>query len=160
MVINPEKLLRPSFPAFGQVVVLVIDATAKDSDSVGLASLRHSVAEHSPPHFGAPGAAALWAQPRRGKRACCQHRGTGQRGGPGAASPQRQLRPGPAVSDGSQGEHGALSTPGTTAAGDTRDQEHNFSQSSRDAADMAEQALAEAVDSAPTRYPARTWVPR
>lgn len=102
MVINPEKLLRPSFPSFGHVIVLVIDATAKDSDSVGVASLRHSVAEHGLAHFGATGLAALWAQPHGGKRGCCQHHGTGQHRSPSAPSPQHQLRPGPAISDGSE----------------------------------------------------------
>lgn len=62
MVINPKELVRLSFPSFGHVVVLLIDVTAKDSNSIGLMSLQpkgHSVDDFHLPNFRAPGAATL-----------------------------------------------------------------------------------------------------
>lgn len=169
MVINPEKLLRLSFPSFGHVMILLIDVAAKDKNSIGLTSLWpewHFAADFCLPDFRATGAAALWAQPHGENRGCCQHRDIGQHGIPSAASPQHYLRPGPHCGQPChlsqlQGGHGALSTSDITAPREAQVREHSISWRSRDAANVTEQATGEAVDSAPrVTQPGLGWVPR
>ena len=78
MVVNSEKLLRLSFPGFGHVMILLIDVTAKDSNSIGLTSLRpkqHSAADFCLPDSSfvgtAPGGEA-WLLPALQRRPAWQ----------------------------------------------------------------------------------------
>lgn len=162
MVVHSEKLLRLSFPGFGHVMILLIDMTAKDSNSIGLTGSlgpeRCSAADSCPRGFIAAGEAALRAQPREGSGVVA-----------GAAAPTLLLgsfnpdqppQPFPAdslaVPAGSEQTRFSLRPGHHGSRGGTRPSEQHLTEepgcSKRDRAGNSRSGWL-----CPTRYPAGTW---